>query len=154
MSLTIINNQEYCFIDLYLKKSTYGQNDNPRICFQIKWTFGEFVWDFLDRMANEQSICVYVYQHGSETFYVPWEMCPQAEMSVQRHSTGRTCWRGFIWCCQNALGSVLQEILLVFLFNFFYALKHVPFFLKHSAKRQRANEQNYKWTIPSHALSM
>lgn len=70
------------------------------------------------RIANEESICVYIYEHGTETFCVSWEMCPQAETSVQRHHMGRACWRGFIWCFQTALGSVSQETFLVFFYFF------------------------------------
>lgn len=118
---TLINNQAYCVFSLSLRRK------KNQLMVKILFDFQEFIfpynqlygnlYDLIDGMANEHSICVYVYQHVSETFCVPWEMCPRAEMSVQRHCMGRTCCRGFIWCCQNALGSVLQEILLVFFFK-------------------------------------
>ena len=71
-------------------------------------------------------------------------MCPQAEMNVQRHHMGRRCWRGFIWCFQTALGSVLQE---PFWFSFLCFKTH-GFLLKYSAKRKRVN---YKWTMQSYS---
>ena len=79
-----------------------------------------------------------------------WEMCPQAEMNVQRHHMGKTCWRGFIWCFQTALGSVLQEpfwFSFIFLF-FFYVLKHMAFFWNVLPKEKV--RVNYKWTMQSY----
>lgn len=99
--------------------------------------------------------------------FVCWEMCPQAEMNVQRHHMGRTCWRGFIWCFQSALGSVLQEpfrfsfffnfFKFFFFFLFFMFLKHMAFFWNILA-RERVKEYitNELWgrILPLSLLSL
>lgn len=76
-----------------------------------------------------------------------WEMCPQAEMNIQRHHVGRTCWRGFIWCFQTALGSVLQEPFWFSFFVFFLCFKTHGFLLKHPAKRKSKSKLQMNYAI-------
>ena len=81
-----------------------------------------------------------------------WEMCPQAEMNVQRHHMGKTCWRGFIWCFQTALGSVLQE---PFRFSFsFLCFKTHGFLLKCPAKRKSKSKLQMNYAIIFSSLSL